>query len=147
MGYILNTEAMRVVTRNERGNVDYRKRYRKGDEVDTSKMDEAHVQNLIERGTLVQSEDDLTEQESATGTSPVSGPYGASTEVTPETEAAAASTPEAQPDSNAVEDVDEYSDMDYASLQREAKERDLSAGGSADDLRARLRADDADSEA
>lgn len=39
---------------------------------------------------------------------------------------------------------DRYTDMAYADLQAEAKERDgMSAGGSADDLRDRLRADDA----
>jgi hypothetical protein len=40
-------------------------------------------------------------------------------------------------------DPDRYTDMEYADLQKEAKSRDgMSAGGSADELRARLRADD-----
>lgn len=38
---------------------------------------------------------------------------------------------------------DRYTDMPYAELQQEAKKRDgMSAGGSADELRDRLRADD-----
>lgn len=157
MGYVLRTEAMRVVNRNERGVVTYRKRYRRGDEVDTSKMDEAHVEALIKKGTLVSSEDDLPETESAGATTPVSPPFGAATAPStpgtlgPDADEIEGSTPDdgtedadtADADVDEEEhDVDAYDSMDYAALQAEAKKRDLNAGGSAQDLRVRLRADD-----
>lgn len=168
MGYFLTTEAMRVVERNDKGNVTYRKRYRKGDEVDTSHMDEAHVENLVAKGTLVESEDDVPEGQDAGDISPVSGPFGAAaahqdgtTPAAPPVEpvqddgSVAANTltpsnPESQieppapsgDDEDDVEEVDQYSDMDYADLQQTAKSRGLNAGGSAEDLRTRLREDD-----
>lgn len=140
--YVLNSEAMRVVERNERGNVTYRKRYRKGDEVDTSHMDEAHVASLVEDGLLVESEDDLSDSVDAGDLAPTSGPFGAATGEPGDATAPEESGTEQSEDDDAL--VDEYSSMDYAQLQKAAKDRDLSAGGSADDLRARLRADDAD---
>lgn len=141
MAYLLNREAMRVVERNDRGNVTYRKRYKRGDEVDVSHIDDAQVENLVESGALVQSEDDLSEPESAGATSPVSGPHGAAT-------GEAEDHSDLDEDSSSDDedhDVDQYDSMDYSELQAEAKRRDLSAGGSAQDLRARLR--DSDDEA
>jgi hypothetical protein len=151
MSYFLNTSAMRVVDRNERGNVTYRKRYRKGDEVDVSHIDEARVKYLVEKGTLVQSEDDLSAAQDAGDATPHSGPYGAETSDAPSTldaprEDGEQESTEGEGEGEGeeeVEDVDEYSEMDYATLQQEAKSRDLNAGGSAEDLRARLREDDA----
>jgi hypothetical protein len=69
MGYYLNREAFRVVERNDRGNVTYRKRYRRGDEVDVSHIDETHVENLVNSGALVESEDDVQETPEATAQS------------------------------------------------------------------------------
>lgn len=150
MGHILNREALRVVERNDRGIVTYRKRYTKGDEVDTSHMDEAHVKNLVDSGALVESEGDLSEAESATGTEPTSPPYGASTQGPGDATLSEATSGDGGPDEgndSSDEDeheVDRYDGMDYSELQAEAKSRGLSAGGSATDLRGRLR--DADSE-
>lgn len=51
---VLNREAMRVVERNDRGIVTYRKRYKQGDVVDTSHIDSAQVENLQRSGALVE---------------------------------------------------------------------------------------------
>lgn len=178
MGYRLNREAMRVVEKNDKGSVVYRKRYRKGDEVDTSHMDDGHVQALIESGVLVESEDDVTEAESAGSISPTSGPFGAASahqdgttpaappvepvqqeasetgdpdsgsvaantlEPTGDDDPAAVDNNPTGEDEDEVEDVDRYSEMDYPALQKEAKSRNLNAGGSGDEIRARLREDD-----
>jgi len=167
--YILNTEAMRVVERNDKGNVIYRKRYKKGDEVDVDHLEEGRLEVLVEAGTLVESEDDLSEEVDAGSISPVSGPFGAASA---HQDGATPAAPPVEPTQDGsvegntfvpvndddqsvvtpteptggdddVEEVDKYSDMDYAALQKEAKARDLNAGGSGDDLRERLRADDA----
>ena len=168
MSYILNTEAMRVVEKNDKGTVTYRKRYKKGDEVDTSHMDEARVEHLVSKGTLVQSEDDLSEDVDAGSLAPTSGPFGAASAHQDGTTVAAppaepvqdgsvegntfvpvndddesAVTPTEPTGEDDVEEVDKYSEMDYADLQKAAKARDLNAGGSGDEIRARLRADDA----
>ena len=140
MAYYLNTEALRVVKRDERGRVIYRKRFKKGQEVDTSEMEDFRVQQLVEKGTLVESEDDVDGAADAGDTSPVSPPFGA------EAGDAGEATAAGQQASTDGEDVDEYSSMDYATLQKTAKDRNLNAGGSADDLRARLREDDASSD-
>lgn len=164
MALILNTERMRVVERNERGNVTYRKRYKKGDEVDVSHMDEAHVERLKESGVLVASEDDLSEPVAAGSLPPSSGPFGAATTgsgdpTVPEDEqvvadgSAEVSDPDADPDNHTGggapvdegdgETVSRYDSMDYSELQAEAKSRDLRyVGVGADDLRASLKADD-----
>lgn len=150
MGYILNRAAMRVVQKNERGNVTYRKRYTRGDEVDVSKMEDEVVEKHLATGVLVDSEKDLDESVDAGDISPVSPPFGAETSAVTEDPADVVDVPEeegtnteSEENPDEVEDVDAYSDMDYASLQQEAKKRDLNGGGSAEDLRARLRADDA----
>lgn len=178
MSYILNTGAMRVVERNDKGNVTYRKRYRRGDEVDVDHLEEGRLDVLLAAGTLVESEDDLSEVQDAGSISPVSGPFGAASAhqdgVTvaappatpvqdeaaqigdPDSGSVAANTltpsnPEAYTEPPAptngedddVEAVDEYSDMDYPTLQKTAKARDLNAGGSGDEIRARLREADA----
>lgn len=151
MSLVLNREALRVVQRNDRGLVTYRKRYSKGDVVDTSRMVESHVENLVSSGALVESSDDLSDSPDAGDTPPSSGPFGGATVDLPEspmpTPQVGDFSTEAENDESGddeSEDIDDYSDMDYASLQAEAKSRDLNAGGSAEDLRARLRADDAD---
>lgn len=150
MAHVLNREALRVVERNDRGIVTYRKRYRKGDEVDTSHMDEAHVEALVESGALVASGDDLSEQGSATATEPTSPPFGASTQGPGDATLTEATSGDGGPTegSNASDEdeheVDRYDAMDYAELQAEAKSRGLNAGGSGTDLRDRLR--EADSE-
>lgn len=162
MTYLLNTEAMRVVNRNERGTVTYRKRYKRGDEVDTSKMESEYVEALVAKGTLVQSESDVAEPADAGDTPPTSPPFGAATAPSvpgedgpdaDEMEGTEQDTGEEEKpegfeeatgegDDEAEHDVDEYDAMDYADLQQVAKSRDLNAGGSAADLRARLRDDD-----
>jgi hypothetical protein len=154
--YILNRAQMRIVGKNDKGNVNHRKRYRKGDEVDVSVLDSDRVQVLVDAGVFVTSEDDLTEVPDAGDTSGVSGPFGAATvgsdgtsgplpEDTPVSTQGTADADE-DGDSDSDEDdeeghlVDEFDEMDYASLQQAAKAADLNAGGSAEDLRVRLRA-------
>lgn len=170
MVYILNTGAMRVVEKNDKGNVTYRKRYKRGDEVDVDHLEEGRLDVLLAAGTLVESEDDLSEVQDAGSISPVSGPFGAAsahqdgtTPAAPPVEpvqdegSVAANTltpsnpesaiePPAQTEGEGdddVEEVDQYSEMDYPTLQKTAKARDLNAGGSGDEIRARLREDDA----
>lgn len=77
MKYLLNTEAMRLVEKDERGRVTKRRRYKKGDAVDASMIEESRLDALVESGTLVRSEDDLSEAVDAGGLPPTSGPFGA----------------------------------------------------------------------
>lgn len=144
MTYYLNSDRMRVVQKNDRGLVTYRKRYGRGDEVDTSKIEDAQVENLLRTGALVESEDDVAERGAPRP------PYRGS-EVTGAATGEAGENPEHDTDRTIMAEgdgeddgelVDEYSGMDYAELQQAAKGRGLNAGGSADDLRARLRVDD-----
>lgn len=152
--YILNRAQMRLVGKNEKGNVNHRKRYRKGDEVDVSVLDEDRVKVLVEAGVFVTSEDDLEDTPDAGDTSPVSPPFGAATvgsdgtsgPLPVEGEEDSEPEPESDPDEGEKSDgseeheVDEFDEMDYATLQQAAKNANLSAGGSAEDLRVRLRA-------
>lgn len=170
MSYRLNTERMRVVQRNERGNVTYRKSYNFGDEVDTDRLEEGRLEALVEDGVLVSSEDDLSEAEDAGGIAPTSPPFGAATAASvpgtegpeddgteqpdegdeatgsdstpsPNTQGGADPVDPAQQADNPDDPntVDRYDEMDYAALKAEAKQRDVSQSGSAEDLRNRLR--------
>ncbi len=143
MGYILNRERLRIVERNERGSVVYRKRYKRGDEVDTDHIDDARVQNFLDTGVLVESEDDLDEPESAGATSPTGGPFGAATTGSGEGQGVEEGSDDGE-GSDDEHDVDQYDAMDYGELQQAAKSRNLNAGGSAEDLRTRLREADSD---
>lgn len=171
MTYYLNRERMRVVERHpERGNVTYRKRYTFGDEVDTSHLDEDHLQSLVDHGVFVESEDDLTGWRGygtpGAGTAltgAATGPSAEHSEIAedaddrgPEDPAEntldsdpsadeAASDPNA-PDTTDLDNpstVDRYDEMDHGQLQNEAGSRGLSKGGSAQTLRSRLREADA----
>lgn len=144
MSYILASEAMRVVEKNDRGGVTYRKRYKRGQEVDVSHIDDAQVESLLASGALVESDSDEAEAvQEATDTPEGSEVTGDTTGDTGEPLSPAA-LPQNQPE-EPDEQEDRYDAMSYPDLQREAKERDLNGGGSAEDLRERLRADDAES--
>lgn len=127
MGYRLNTEALRVVQRNERGVVTYRKRYRKGQVVDTSKMEDYRVEALVAAGALVEGDevestddtDEPTEDPAAAGAGPVP------------TATAGASEPQYE------DDLDETS---YSDLQRIAKEETGDGSGNTEALITRIRA-------
>lgn len=148
--YMLATERMRLVKKNDRDKVIKRRTFKRGETI-TSKdlsgfdVEDWRVDALVEKGTLVDPEVGLPNQDEATlrrAAAVLGGLSGAATapsadhsdldddeDVEPvETE-----------DDIEVEEVDEYSEMDYPTLQQTAKTRDLNAGGSADDLRARLR--------
>ena len=149
MGYILTTEAMRVVQRNDRGNVTYRKRYKKGDEVDVDRLEEGRLEALLEAGSLVDSSD--AEQDDDDAESPQGQPVATGTDAgSTATQGAGpvSSVDEAGGDSEddieASDDAggDLYDGMSYTELQQEAKSRGLNAGGNAEDLRGRLRDDD-----
>ena len=127
MKYILNREATRVVQRNEKGTVTYRKRYKKGDVVDVSYIDPTQVENLVASGAFTVEDDGEDDTEETEGPeSPDEDPKGSG-------------------DGTDGQD-DGYDAMSYADLQAEAKSRDINAGGSADELRERLRAFDEDAE-
>ena len=149
MGYILTTEAMRVVQRNERGNVTYRRRYKKGDEVDVDRLEEGRLEALVEAGSLVDSSD--AEQDSDDAESPQGQPVATGTDAGSTATQGAGPVSQVNEAGGDVEDDlsanenaggDLYDGMNYAELQQEAKSRDLNAGGSAEDLRGRLRDDD-----
>lgn len=155
MGLVLNTERMRVVERNERGNVTYRKRYQRGDVVDTSHMDEAHVENLKESGVLVDEDsEEATDDAEGEDGSPVApaGPVPSDTTTGRSDEGSATLAPSPDDADNSTggapvandenEGVTEFDSMTYAELQAEAKERDLKyVGVSYDDLLASVKAD------
>jgi hypothetical protein len=151
-------EAMRIVEKNERGNVTYRRRYKKGDVIDTDHIDEARVQALVNDGVLVPKDEyDAGDSDAAdyhegsgdpTGDAAV-GAAGVGTQ---------AATGDAGSGEVPVDEIDEaggdgedYSDLDYNALKAEIDRRNegrededkLSKSGSADDLRDRLVADDA----
>lgn len=133
MGLRLNREALRVVGKNEKGTVTHRRRFKKGDKLDKASLDilgDDRVQHFLDRGVLV--DEDATEDTDGpeTGSDTPEDPQG-SGEATGE----AGGTPE-------TDGPDKYDEMSYADLQAEAKERTGNGGGSADDLRARLREQD-----
>lgn len=151
--YILNAEATRVVNRNEKGSVTYRRRYKRGDVVDVSKIDEAQVQRLIESGYLVpkgEAEDD-GEGSGTTEGSEGSGDATSGLVDTPSTAASLGSTgtqdedpesdeerPDGSEDSGEVEEED-FESYDYPTLQRLAKERTGDGSGGKQDLIDRLK--------
>jgi hypothetical protein len=164
----LNRERLRLTQTNDKGRVIKRKRYLFGDEVDTDLIEDDRVESFKEKGILVDSEDDLdrfagfkqatgisAQQVRGQATTASNYAVGASGAGTPEAESLTVDpepTHEDEPQGDGAatetsgdsdgEVVDEYSEQDYASLQGEAKSRGLNAGGSADDLRKRLREDD-----
>lgn len=156
MTYILAAEALRVVERNDRGIVTYRKRYKKNDEVDTSHMDEAHVENLVRSGRLVESDTDTSDNTNLDAVTPSAESVATGTDAgTNATQGAGpvSQTDEAGGDADAdIEDDDNaggdrYDGMSYPELRAEASARDgVNANGSAEDLRARLREDDKSSD-
>lgn len=146
MSLVLNTGAMRVVQRNERGVVTYRKRYRRGDVVDTSKMDSDRVEALKAKGTLVE-KSEFDEDQGDTSEAAVQATRGGFADTPtggPAENAGQVESPDGEDDASDEQTEDAYATMDYAQLQAEAKSRGLNAGGSAEDLRGRLREDDAD---
>lgn len=151
MGHILVKDALRVVRKNERGVVTYRRRYKKGQTVDTSQMEPERVEVLVASGALVsddgEAHDDAAEQDGppvATGTDAGSTATQGPGPVSEVDEAGGDVQEDLDADENAGGDL--YDGMDYAALKEEAKVRNLNAGGSAEDLRGRLREDDADNE-
>jgi hypothetical protein len=138
----LNRPRFRVVNRDDRGRVIYRKRYVFGDEVDTSKMDENHVDRLVASGALVDSEDDLGTRPGRMNPYPGSQVTGAATgEAADHSEIAEDADEDEGSERTDGEVVDQYSGMDYGELQDAAREADppIPANQSADNLRAALR--------
>lgn len=142
--HFLNRERMRVVQRNDRGSVTYRKQYKFGDEVDVSHLDETQVKNLLKSKALVKSKDDLTGWTGHTYPGQVTGAALRQGE-----DHADIADPGASPeekgevdDDDDPEDVDQFSSMDYGQLQDAAKAASppIPANQSADELRAALRA-------
>lgn len=155
MAYYLTTQGMRIVETNDRGNLTYQREYTYGEEVDTDHMDPARVESLVESGDLSEEDPRQAQQqdrsEQAARAAGINGPVGAEavdahgTPVTPTGvpgEGADLDAEQTDGDGESVEDVDEYSSMDYSELQSEAKEADppIAANQSAEELRAALRA-------
>lgn len=149
--YRLTSEALRVVQSDDKGKVTYRKRYKKGQIVDISKMDQDRVDLFIEKGYLVDAEADVdapVEDEPETGTDEPedetdgqeppedSEPQDEGTDDAGDTD----ETDAPEPDESA-EDV--YDRMPYPELQQEAKSRTGNGAGNAEELRTRLREADA----
>lgn len=150
-------EAMRIVEKNDKGNVTYRRRYKTGDVVDTAHIDDARVQALVDDGVLVPKSEyeggagaATTYAEGSgdpTGDAAV-GAAGAGTQGTAE---APTEGDEGEGDGTEADEAPDYADLDYAALKAEIDSRNedrnettaISKQGSADDLRARLVADDA----
>lgn len=115
MALYLNRERMRLVKHNEKGKVVKRKRYAFGDKVDEDFLDEDRREALIEKGTLVESEDDLDKRagwKHAAGISPsqargqattVAGGVGAA--------GAASSAGVTEGDESVVDDYPSYTDL------------------------------------
>lgn len=148
MSLVLTSEALRVVQRNERGQVVYRKRYKKGDVVDTSKMDDARVEIFKEKGILVEESDfeENSEDTSAAAVQATRGGFADTPTGGPAENAGQVESPDGEDDASDEQTEDAYDTMEYSQLQAEAKQRGLNAGGSAEDLRGRLREDDADND-
>lgn len=130
-----------------------KKRFSKGD--DLSGLPKAERDRLVDIGAASESDE---EQASATLTDSTGAALpGEATDVTggmgavhPDSFEPDGGTPEGEDDESESEEEDEveedeYDAMSYADLQAEAKEREgVSAAGSADDIRARLREHDAE---
>lgn len=130
MGYVLTTEAMRVVTKNDRGVVNYRKRYRKGDVVDTSKMDEDRVASLVASGALVDENDTEAQEDQEPTGDPVHQP------ATPTpTEGSVGSD---GTDGDVGEPIPDLDNMSYQDLKALAAEKDLDTSGNTEALHSRL---------
>lgn len=144
MTVYLNRERMRVIEKNERGVVVYRKKYRFGDEIDTDHLTEGREDALLESGVFVESKDDLRTRRGGLvpyrGSEVTGAGTGEGSERT-EYDAPPEEQPEAQNDGEDVEPADEYSGMDYNELQDAAKAADppIPANQSADALREALR--------
>ena len=129
--YILKAEATRIVVKNDKGIVTFRKRYKRGDVLDHQHIDPAHLQALVDSGRVAV--DDGTGTDDAEEEQEGPGPDG--------------SGEGSGGDDDEESEYDKYDEMSYQDLQAEAKERTGNGGGSAEDLRARLReADAADAE-
>lgn len=136
MGYVLATEGMRVITRNERGSITKRKKFRRGDEVTRADLEqyEGRFDALVESGALVQSLDDV---ETVDPSDPAfSGGAGNANATTP-TEDLGNS---ADADEDAEGDQEDGLDgMSYTDLQKVAKEETGDGSGSKADLIERIR--------
>lgn len=138
MGYVLAVSRYLNITKNKAGKVLRKERLSRGDSVDH--LSEEQLDRLLSLGAI-RDEDDVpepvenTEQEhpGQDGGEDSEGQDGAG-DGQDEDEGGEGGEPE----------PDEFEDMDYPSLQQAAKARDLNAGGSADEIRARIRQHEAE---
>lgn len=125
---------------NEEGNVLRKHRYRKGD--DLKDVPQEDLDRLLSLGAAVDTEaqeDGQDTQEDSEGQAALTGGQSAAQENAPQ-----GGGEDDEEDESDDDESDEYDEMDYPTLQQTAKERGLNAGGSATDLRERLREADAD---
>jgi TATA-binding protein-associated factor Taf7 len=138
--HILLAEATRIVVKNDKGIVTFRKRYKRGDVLDVEHIDPAHLQKLIDSGHVTDGTEEVTDDADAdlaadaarvraAGSTGGTGDLGTSS---------------TQSDQDEDAEGDRYDGMSYADLQAEAKQRTGNGGGSAEDLRERLREADAE---
>lgn len=145
--YRLTSEALRVVQSDDKGKVTYRRRYKKGQIVDVTKMDQDRLDLFIDKGYLVDVDADpepdpeeVKEDPTEETTEPETAPEPTE-ESTPQEEPK--DNPEETPETGpSAEDV--YDRMPYAELQQEAKARTGNGAGNAAELQARLRQADVD---
>lgn len=143
-----------VVETDKAGNITKRERHPRGATVE---MTEGEADRLVRAGGLVLASDaddegglsEAEQEQRTSGAAAAGGVTGGDGEVHPDhlgpeddedlTEEGDDSDEEEEPEP----ETDGLDEMEYADLQQAAKSRNLNAGGSADDLRARIREYDA----
>lgn len=118
--YVLTVERIRVLKYDEQRRVTDRQSFNKGDVVEG--IDDYRLKQLLDAGAVAEQGSEDAEQAQGDAGSPADG----------------------EGQETPVEGQDKYDAMSYSDLQSEAKSRDINAGGSAEDLRERLRAFDED---
>lgn len=147
--YRLNVLSIRKFTKDEEGNR-RAKVYRRGDKIPLEQED---ADRLLKDGSVTlwsEAPEEEKEAPEATGDAPVA-PAAVSGQtadpvLTEGGEEATVEDPNAEPGGGGGDAADThddgYDDLDYPALQKAAKDRGLNAGGSAEDIKARLREDD-----
>lgn len=130
MGYVLRTERLRIVERNDKGNVTARKRFKRGDVVTKSDFaDPDRFNQLVASGALIEQEK-FNEADEMIVPAEVLGKQGVT-----------GGSTEGRSDGGAVDPVDppeDFTSYDYPTLQQLAKERTGDGSGGRDALIERL---------
>lgn len=136
--YEITADSHLVLDQDDRGNVTNKERLSRGDTVE---MSEADAERLVKTGGL-RLASDAEPREGSSGTPDYEPGQNGATGGAGDAAARTTGTPASDDDETGNDSSDKYDSMSYSELQAEAKSRDLSAGGSTEDLQARLREDD-----